>query len=50
MVCLSELLTVIPMERERTDGCNTLVQYLKDEFGINLIINSKKRKGNDYEK
>lgn len=49
-VDLSELLTVIPRERKRTDAYNTLVQYLKDEFGTELIINSKKRKGNDYEK
>lgn len=45
-VGLSELLTIIPRERKRTDSYNTLVQYLKDEFGIDLIINSKKRKGN----
>ena len=49
-VDLSELLTVIPRERKRTDAYNTLVQYLKDEFGIDLIINSKKQKGGNYEK
>ena len=49
-VDLSELLTVIPRERKRTDAYNTLVQYLKDEFGIDLIINSKKQKGDIYEK
>ena len=49
-VDLSELLTVIPRERKRTDAYNTLVQYLKDEFGIDLIINSKKQKGDSYEK
>ena len=49
-VDLSELLTVIPRERKRTDAYNTLVQYLKDEFGIDLIINSKKQKGGSYEK
>ena len=32
------------------DAYNTLVQYLKDEFGIDLIINSKKQKGGNYEK
>lgn len=47
---LSELLTVIPRERKRTDAYNTLVQYLRDEFGIDLIINSKKQKGGNYEK
>lgn len=49
-VDLSELLTVIPRERKRTDAYNTLVQYLKDEFGIDLIINSKKQKGGNNEK
>ena len=49
-VDLSELLTVIPRERKRTDAYNTLVQYLRDEFGIDLIINSKKQKGGNYEK
>ena len=49
-VDLSELLTVIPRERKRTDAYNTLVQYLRDEFGIDLIINSKKQKGGSYEK
>lgn len=49
-VDLSELLTVIPRERKRTDAYNTLVQYLRDEFGIELIINSKKQKGGSYEK
>ena len=49
-VDLSELLTVIPRERKRTDAYNTLVQYLRNEFGIDLIINSKKQKGGSYEK
>lgn len=49
-VDLSELLTVIPRERKRTDAYNTLVQYLRDEFGIELIINSKKQKGGSYER
>lgn len=49
-VDLSELLTVIPRERKRTDAYKTLVKFLKDEFGIDLIINSKKQKGDIYEK
>ena len=49
-VGLSELLTIIPRERKRADAYNTLVQYLKDEFGIDLIINSKKQKGGNYER
>lgn len=48
-VGLSELLTIIPRERKRADAYNTFVQYLKDEFGIDLIINSKKRNGNSHE-
>lgn len=49
-VDLSELLTVIPRDRKRTDAYNTLVKFLKDEFGIDLIINSKKQKGDTHEK
>ncbi len=49
-VDLSELLTVIPRNRKRTDAYKTLVKFLKDEFGIDLIINSKKQKGDIYEK
>lgn len=49
-VDLSELLTVIPRERKRTDAYKTLVKFLKDEFEIDLIINSKKQKGDIYEK
>lgn len=49
-VDLSELLTVIPRNRKRTDAYKTLVKFLKDEFGIDLIINSKRQKGDIYEK
>ncbi len=49
-VDLSELLTVIPRNRKGTDAYKTLVKFLKDEFGIDLIINSKKQKGDIYEK
>lgn len=49
-VDLSELLTVIPRARKRTDAYKTLVKYLKDEFDITLTINSKKQKGGNYEK
>lgn len=49
-VDLSELLTVIPRDRKRTDAYNTLVKFLKDEFGITLAINSKKQKGDIHER
>ena len=49
-VDLSELLTVIPRDRKRTDAYKTLVKYLKDEFGITLTINSKKQKGDIHER
>ena len=49
-VDLSELLTVIPRARKRTDAYKTLVKYLKDEFDITLTINSKKQKGDIHEK
>ena len=46
-VDLAELLTVIPRERKRADAYNTLRRFLKNEFGVELIINKKKQ--NDYE-
>ena len=46
-VDLAELLTVIPRERKRADAYNTLRRFLKNEFGVDLIINKKKQ--NDYE-
>lgn len=49
-VDLAELLTVIPRERKRADAYNTLVQFLKNEYGIELIINSKKKKGDKDER
>ncbi|MBM6674132.1 hypothetical protein [Marseilla massiliensis] len=44
-VDLAELLTVIPRERKRADAYNTLRRFLKNEFDVELIINS--RKGNE---
>ena len=49
-VDLSELLSVIPRARKRTDAYKTLVQYLKEELGITLIISSKKQKGGNDER
>lgn len=49
-VDLSELLSVIPRARKRTDAYKTLAQYLKDELGITLTINSKKQKGGNDER
>ena len=46
-VDLAELLTVTPRERKRADAYNTLRRFLKNEFGVDLIINKKKQ--NDYE-
>ena len=46
-VDLAELLTVMPRERKRADAYNTLRRFLKNEFGVVLIINKKKQ--NDYE-
>ena len=47
-VDLAELLIVIPRERKRADAYNTLRRFLKNEFGTDLIINSKN--GGDNEK
>ena len=41
-VDLAELLTVIPRERKRTDAYNTLRRFLKNEFDVELFINSRK--------
>ena len=41
-VDLAELLTVIPRERKRADAYNTLRRFLKNEFDVELIINSRK--------
>lgn len=43
-VDLAELLTVIPRERKRADAYNTLRRFLKNEFGVELIINKKTKK------
>ena len=47
-VDLAELLTVIPRERKRADAYNTLRRFLKNEFDVELIINS--RKGSEDER
>lgn len=49
-VDLAELLTVIPRERRRVDAYNGLVQFMKDELGVDLIISSSRKKGGNYEK
>ena len=46
-VDLAELLTVIPRERKRADAYNTLRKFLKNEFGIDLIIKSKNGGNNE---
>ena len=47
-VTLSEMLTICPRERRRVDSYKGLVNYLRDEFNITLIIKSQKTK--NYEK
>ena len=49
-VDLAELLTVIPRERRRVDAYNGLVQFMKDELGVDLVISSSRKKGGNYEK
>ena len=41
-VDLAELLTVIPRERKRADAYNSLRRFLKNEFDVELLINSRK--------
>lgn len=47
---LSELLEAVPRERRRTDAYNALVQFMKKELGVKLVISSSRKKGGIYEK
>ena len=47
---LSELLDIVPRERRRIDAYNALVQFMKDELGVDLVISSSRKKGGCYEK
>ena len=47
---LSELLDIVPRERRRVDAYNALVQFMKDELGVELIISSSRKKGGNHEK
>lgn len=47
---LSELLEAVPRERRRTDAYNALVQFMKKELGVELVISSNRNKGGIYEK
>lgn len=42
-VSLSELLTIVPRSRRRSDAYNSLIKYLQDEQKITLIIKKYKR-------
>lgn len=46
-VSLSELLTVIPRKRRRTEAYNALVNYLREERNILLTIKSYKKNGKE---
>ena len=46
---LSELLDIVPRERRRIDAYNALVQFMKDELGVDLVISSSRKKGGCYE-
>ena len=41
---LQEALDVLPRKRRRLDSYKQLIQFLKDEMGVSLIISSKKVK------
>ena len=41
-VSLSELLSICPRERRRTDAFSGLVNFLKEEMNVTLIIKSQK--------
>lgn len=42
---LQDLLQICPRKREKTDAYNGLVKHLKERFGVDLIITSRKKKG-----
>lgn len=42
-VSLSELLTIVPRTRRRSDAYDALVKYLRDERKINLTIKTSKK-------
>jgi len=44
---LSELLAVIPRKRRRTEAYNALVNYLREERNIILIIKTNKKNGKE---
>lgn len=41
---LQEALSVLPRKRKRVDSYKPIIQFLKDEMGVTLIINSQKTK------
>lgn len=41
---LKEVSSVLPRKRKRLDSYKPLIQFLKDEMGVTLIINSQKTK------
>lgn len=41
---LQEILAVLPRHRARTDAYDSLVKKLQDEYGVKLIITSRKKK------
>ena len=43
---LQEALRVVPRQRRRIDSYNSLIQYLRDEMNVTLIIHSQKSKRN----
>ncbi len=43
-VSLSDLLSICPRERKRSDAYYSLVKYLKEELDVELIIKSQKSK------
>ena len=46
-ITLQEILKICPRNRQRVDAYKILVRYLKEQHGVELIINSKKSKSNE---
>jgi hypothetical protein len=41
-ITLQEILTICPRERKRSDAYNGLVSYLLEQYGVKLVIQSRK--------
>lgn len=48
-ITLQEILKICPRKRHRIDSYSTLVRYLREQLGVELVITSNKTKNNGKE-